>query len=37
MLAPPVNHSQLSAEFARVGVASFYLVIGSLLVEIAKN
>jgi hypothetical protein len=35
---PPVDHSQLGAEFARVAVARIYLVIGSLLVvEITQD
>jgi hypothetical protein len=38
MLAPPVDHSQLSTQLARVGVASIYLVVGPLLVvEIAQD
>jgi hypothetical protein len=37
-ITPAVDHFQLSAQFARVGVASLCLVIGSLLiVEIAQD
>jgi hypothetical protein len=37
-LAPPVDHSQLSTQLARVGVVSFGLMIGSPLVaEIAQD
>ena len=37
-LVPAIDHSQLSAELARVGIACLYLVIGPLLVvEIAQD